>query len=235
MTSSATPTRRLTGISSMATRAVLADLAADYQARHGIELAVESVGGVDAAHRVQAGEAFDFVVLAADAVDRLIGSGHVLDGSRVGLVHSGVAVAVQAGAPRPDIGSESALREAVLAARSIGHSTGPSGVQLLRLFERWGLADRLQDRIVQAPPGVPVATLVARGEAELGFQQLSELIHAEGIAVLGPLPPAIQICTTFCAGIGARSTQVATVRSVLSFLASPAATAAKQHHGMDPA
>ena len=235
MTSSATPTRRLTGISSMATRALLTDLAADYQARHGIELAVESVGGVDAAHRVQAGEAFDFVVLAADAIDRLIASGQVLAGSRVDLAHSGVAVAVQAGAPRPDIASESALREAVLASRSIGHSTGPSGVQLLRLFQRWGLADRLQDRLVQAPPGVPVATLVARGEAELGFQQLSELIHAEGIAVLGPLPPAVQIRTTFSAGIGARSAQGAAVGALLSFLASPAATAAKQRHGMDPA
>ena len=235
MTSSAAPTRRLTGISSMATRALLTDLAADYQARHGIELAVESVGGVDAAHRVQAGEAFDFVVLAADAIDRLIASGQVLAGSRVDLAHSGVAVAVQAGAPRPDIGSESALREAVLASRSIGHSTGPSGVQLLRLFQRWGLADRLQGRLVQAPPGVPVATLVARGEAELGFQQLSELIHAKGIAVLGPLPPAVQIRTTFSAGIGARSAQGAAVGALLSFLASPAATAAKQRHGMDPA
>ena len=150
-------------------------------------------------------------------------------------MHSGVAVAVTAGAPHPDIGTEEALRAAVLAARSIGHSTGPSGVQLLQLFQRWGIADALKDRIVQAPPGVPVATLVARGEVELGFQQLSELIHAEGIDVLGPLPPAIQINTTFSAGLCTASTQASAVRALMAYLASPAATPAKQRHGMDPA
>lgn len=226
---------RLSGISSMATRAVLADLAADYRQLQGAEVAIESVGGVDAAKRVQAGEAFDLVVLASDAIDRLIGSGHVLADSKVDLVRSGVAAAVRAGAPRPDIGTESALRAAVLAARSIGHSTGPSGVQLLQLFQRWGLAETLKDRIVQAPPGVPVATLVARGEVELGFQQLSELIHAEGIDLLGPLPPSIQINTSFSAAVCARSTQAPAVRSLLAFLASPAAAPAKQRHGMEPA
>ena len=226
---------RITGISSMATRAVLAELLADYRQQQGVEVAVESVGGVDAARRVQAGEAFDLVVLASDAIDRLIASGHVVPGSRVDLVHSGVAVAVTAGAPHPDIGTEEALRAAVLAARSIGHSTGPSGVQLLQLFQRWGIADRLSGRIVQAPPGVPVAALVARGEVELGFQQLSELIHAEGIDVLGPLPPAIQINTTFSAGLCTASTQASAVRALMAYLASPAATPAKQRHGMDPA
>jgi molybdate transport system substrate-binding protein len=223
------------GISSMATRAVLADLTAEYRHQHGVEVAIEAVGGVDAARRVQAGEAFDVVVLARDAIDRLVDGGHVLAGSLVDLVHSGVAVAVCTGAPRPDIGTADAVRTAVLAARSIGHSTGPSGVQLLQLFQRWGLVDTLKDRIVQAPPGVPVATLVARGEVELGFQQFSELIHAEGITVLGPLPPAIQINTTFSAGIGVRSAQVPAVRALLAFLASPAAAPAKQRHGMDPA
>jgi molybdate transport system substrate-binding protein len=226
---------RLSGISSMATRAVLADLTADYRQQHGIEVAIESAGGVDAAKRVQAGEAFDLVVLASDAIDRLIASGHIVADSKVDLVHSGVAVAVRAGAPAPDLQTEEAVRRAVLAARSIGHSTGPSGVQLLRLFQRWGIADALKDRIVQAPPGVPVATLVARGEVELGFQQLSELIHADGIAVLGPLPPAIQINTTFSAGRCTGSTQVPAVRALMAYLASPAATAAKQRHGMDAA
>ena len=226
---------RITGISSMATRPVLAELLADYRLQQGVEVAIESVGGVDAARRVQAGEAFDLVVLASDAIDRLIASGDVVAGSRVDLVHSGVAVAVTAGAPHPDIGTEEALRAAVLAARSIGHSTGPSGVQLLQLFQRWGIADRLSGRILQAPPGVPVAALVARGEVELGFQQLSELIHAEGIDVLGPLPPAIHINTTFSAGLCTASTQASAVRALMAYLASPAATPAKQRHGMDPA
>ena len=225
---------RITGISSMATRAVLADLVAA-RPQQGVEVAIESVGGVDAARRVQAGEAFDLVVLARDAIDRLVASGHVVPGSRVDLVHSGVAVAVRSGAPQPDIDTEDAVRRAVLAARSIGHSTGPSGVQLLQLFQRWGIVEALKDRIFQAPPGVAVATLVARGEVELGFQQLSELMHADGISVIGPLPPAIQINTTFSAGRCTGSTQAAAVHDLLAYLASPAATPAKRRHGMVPA
>jgi molybdate transport system substrate-binding protein len=226
---------RLTGISSMATRALLAELAADYRACQGVEVALESVGGVDAAKRVQAGEAFDFVVLAADAIDRLIASGQVVAGSRADLVSSGVAVAVRSGSASPDIGSEGAVRQAVLAAARIGYSTGPSGVQLLKLFDRWGISDQLRGRLVQAPAGVPVAALVARGEVALGFQQLSELLHVAGITVVGPLPPAIQINTVFSAGLCTASTQAGAVHALLDYLTSPAATLAKQHHGMAPA
>jgi molybdate transport system substrate-binding protein len=226
--------QRLRGISSMATRAVLAELASGYRAGQGVELAIESVGGVDAARRVQAGEAFDWVVLAADAIDRLIAGGSVVAGSRVDLVHSGVAVAVRTGSPGPRIDSEHALRHAVLAARSVGYSTGPSGVQLLKLFDRWGLAETLRERLVQAPPGVPVGALVAAGEVELGFQQLSELLHVDGITVLGPLPPPIQIDTTFSAGLCTACSQSLAVQALLGWLASPQTAEAKRRHGMSP-
>lgn len=226
---------RLTGISSMATRAVLADLASDYQRLTGVEVAIESVGGVDAARRVQAGEAFDIVVLASDAIAKLIASGHAVAGSQVDLVQSGVSVAVRAGALRPDLGSEDAVRHAVRSARTIGYSTGPSGTQLLKLFERWGILAELQGRLVQAPAGVPVAALVARGEVDLGFQQLSELISASGIEVVGPLPPAIQITTTFSAARCTGSSQPDAVSPLLAYLRSPAADAAKRRHGMEPA
>jgi molybdate transport system substrate-binding protein len=225
----------ITGISSMATRAVLAELAGAYEARSGARVALESIGGVEAAKRVQAGEAFDVVVLARDAIDKLVAAGHLVAGSEVDLVRSGVAVAVRAGAARPEIGSEDALRRAVLAARTIGYSTGPSGVQLARLFERWGIGDQVQSRIVVAPPGVPVGTLVARGEVELGFQQLSELIHLEGIDVLGPLPAAVQIVTTFTAAVGARARQPDAGRALLAFMASPAVADVKRRQGMDAA
>ena len=225
----------LRGISSMATRQVLAELLAAYEQQTGQRAVIEAVGGVDAAKRVQAGEAFDVVVLASDAIDKLIAAGTIDAASKTDWVRSGVAVAVRAGAPLPGIGSEDAVRSAVLAARSISYSTGPSGVALAKLFERWGIADEVAGRMVQAPPGVPVGSLVARGDVELGFQQLSELLNVEGITVVGPLPPAIQITTIFSAGVGVHSAQALAAQALLDFMASPAATEAKRRQGMDPA
>lgn len=222
-------------ISSMATKQLLADLVQQFEPQSPQPVAVESVGGVDAAKRVQADEAFDAVVLASNAIDQLIAAGKVVAGSRTDLVKSGVAVAVRSGATHPDIGSEAALKAAVLAARSLSYSTGPSGVALVKLFERWGIAEEIKNRIVQAPPGVPVGSLVAKGEVELGFQQLSELIHLQGIDVVGPLPADIQIITTFSAGIAATCTRPEAVRPLLDFLVSPAADEAKRRNGMEPA
>ncbi|TDN63863.1 substrate-binding domain-containing protein [Paraburkholderia sp. BL10I2N1] len=225
----------ITGISSMSTRNVLADLVEEYERLSGQQVVVESVGGVEAARRVQHGEPFDFVVLAADAIDRLAAAGRVDPRSRVDLARSGVAIAVAAGAPRPDIGTEAAVRDAILAARSIGYSTGPSGSHLTRLFERWGIAETIAPPIVQAPPGVPVGTLVARGEVELGFQQLSELMHLQGIEVIGSLPVEIQVVTVFTAAICTASARHEAAKALLSFLASPKADSAKRGHGMESA
>ncbi|RZJ52582.1 MAG: ABC transporter substrate-binding protein [Acidovorax sp.] len=188
----------------MATRQVLAELTAGFEQATGHRASIEAVGGVDAAQRVMAGESFDVVVLAADAIAKLLAAGCIVPGSVVDLVHSGVAVAVPAGAPQPDIGSEDAVRQAVLAARSISYSTGPSGVALAKLFERWGIAGEIAGRMVQAPP-------------------------------VGPLPPAIQITTTFSAGIGALSQQADAARELLAYMASPQAADAKRKQGMDPA
>ena len=223
------------GISSMATRLLLADLLAALDDRLPAAVQIESVGGVDAAKRVQSGEAFDVVVLARDAIDKLIASGHVLVGSRVDLVHSGVAVAVREGAPRPDMSSEAAVRAAVLAAPSLSYSTGPSGVALAALFERWGIAQTIRERIVQAPPGVPVGSLVAQGQVALGFQQLSELLPLPGITVLGPLPPEIQIITTFSGGVCASSARPDDVRTLLALMNSAPCADIKRRHGMAPA
>ena len=223
------------GISSMATKALLSELAAAYQQASGQALVFESVGGVDAAKRVAAGEVFDVVALASDAIDKLAAAGHVRAGSRRDLVHSGVAVAVRAGQPLPDLSSEAAVREAVLAAPSLSYSTGPSGVALARLFERWGLAELLKDRILTPPPGVPVGSLVASGQVALGFQQLSELIHLPGITVVGPLPADIQIVTTFSAAVCATSPRAEAAQAAVDFLASPGTADAKRRQGMTPA
>jgi molybdate transport system substrate-binding protein len=222
-------------LSSMATRDVLAELAAQYERAAGQPVVAEAAGGVDVAKRVQAGEAVDVVVLAADAIDKLAAAGKVVAGSRVDLVASGVAVAVRSGAPRPDIDSEGAVKRAVLAARSLSYSTGPSGVYLEKTFAAWGIFDEIRERIVVPPPGVPVATLVAGGSVELGFQQLSELMNRPGVHVVGPLPAPIQYTTIFSGGIATACERPDAARALLAFLASPAARPVKERYGMQPA
>jgi len=222
----------LRAISSMATRQVLAELAEAFTKAQGTPLQIESVGGVDAARRVEAGEAFDLVFLASDAIAKLVAGGHLLGESRRAIVDSSVAIAVRAGASRPDIGSEAALRATVLAAPTLGYSTGPSGTALLKLFERWVLAETLKPRLVQARPGVPVGSMVASGEAVLGFQQYSELMNLEGVTLLGGMPPGLEITTTFTGAVttASRHPQAA---AVLEFMSAPATAGIKRRHGMD--
>jgi molybdate transport system substrate-binding protein len=224
-------------ISSMATRALLDELLAAYSKpkRTGAPVALEAVGGVEAARRVSAGEPFDMVALASDAIDRLAAAGRVDAAGKVDLVRSGVGVAVRSGAARPDVATEDALRRAVQDAASIGYSTGPSGIALTALFKRWGIAGDIEGRLVQAPPGVPVGSLVARGDVALGFQQVSELLHVEGIDLLGPLPPPAQIVTVFSAAPCVGSARRDDVRALLDFMRSPESAEAKRRHGMEPA
>lgn len=224
----------LKGISSMATRQLLAELTALWRERSGQDVAIESVGGVDAAKRVQAGEAFDLVILASDAIDKLMAARCLEPDSKVDIVLSGTSVAVPAGAIVPDISSEEAVRAAVRAAPSLSYSTGPSGVALAALFERWGIAEQVKPKIVTPPPGTPVGSLVAKGEVALGFQQLSELIHVQGIRIVGPLPPAIAIDTVFSGAVRKGSAQAGAAREVLAFMASPETAAAKRRQGMLP-
>ena len=227
-------TSEIRGICSMATRGLLAELCAEYAKRSGMAVSIEAVGGIDAARRVAADEPFDVVFLATDAIAKLAAAGKVDAAAQMPLVRSGVAAAVPAGAARPDISTEAALRDAVLAAPRIAYSTGPSGVALLELFRHWGIGEALRNRLLQAPPGVPVGTLLARGEASLGFQQLSELIGLAGIELLGPLPEPIQINTVFSAAPCTTSRQPAAVHALLRFLASPECDEAKRRHGMAP-
>ena len=219
-------------LSSMAARDLLVELAACGARELSQPIEASAGGGVDVLKRIQGGEATDIVVLSAQVVDKLIAEGHLLAYSRTDLVKSGVAIAVPAGASHPDISSEAAVKQAVRSARAPGYSTGPSGVYLEKLFERWGILEETRSRMVCAPPGVPVASLVARGECDLGFQQLSEMATAPGIDVLGPLPPAIQLYTVFSGAISAHSRHAAAARHVLEYFASPAVADVKLRHSM---
>jgi molybdate transport system substrate-binding protein len=222
-------------LSSMATRELLRELAASYQAASSQSVVSESAGGVDVAKRVQAGEAVDVVVLARAAIDKLAADGKVIAASRVDLVRSGIAVAVHAGAPRPDLSSEAAVKRVVQAAQTLSYSTGPSGVYLEKIFARWGILDRLRTRVVVPPPGVPVGSLVASGKVELGFQQLSELMNLEGVAVAGMLPPEIQSMTTFSGAVASVCNAVAPAQGLLDYMASAERASLKARHGMEPA
>ena len=218
----------------MATRGLLDELAAAFARHAGVEVRFEAVGGVEAARRVAAGEPFDVVVLATDAIDRLAAAG-LLDGAgKVDLVRSSVGMAVRAGATHPDVSTTEALRTALLGAPGIGYSTGPSGTALIALFERWGIADRLRDRLVQAPPGVAVGSLVARGDVALGFQQLSELIGVEGIDLLAPLTPEARISTVFSGAPSIGCVQPGAVQAMLAFITSSECASAVCRHGLRP-
>jgi molybdate transport system substrate-binding protein len=222
------------GISSMATRQILAELAEAYAASTAEQVAIESVGGVDAAKRIRAGEAFDFAVLASDALAQLEADGHIVPGSILGFAQSPMAMAVQAGATPPAISDEAAVRAAMQAARAIGISTGPSGNHVLKLVRDWGLEEELSKRIVQAKPGVPVASLLASSEVDLGFQQLSELLGAPGIEIVDVLPQAIQPMTIFAAGLCRAAANATAAGVFIEYLASDGSSDAKRRHGMTP-
>ncbi|WP_210208398.1 substrate-binding domain-containing protein [Rhodoplanes roseus] len=225
----------ITCISSMATRHILNELAALCEQRTGRALVVRSLGGVEAAKLVRAGEAVDIVLLASGPMEKLEAEGRLVAGSRTAFARSDIALAVPSSRPAPDVSTEAAVREAVSSATRLCYSTGPSGDHLMRLLERWGLAAGMADRLLQAPPGVPVGSLVAKGDADLGFQQYSELVNIPGITVIGGLPAAVQSTTVFTAGVAAASPDADGARAVIAVLVSSEADPVKRRHGMEPA
>jgi molybdate transport system substrate-binding protein len=224
--------RRLMGLSSMATRHILADLARDYDASHGTRVEVRSMGGVEAATLVRAGEATDIVILASKVMASLEAEGHLAKGGTMDFARSEIGLAVRAGSALLSLANEQAVKQAMGDARKICYSTGPSGDHLKALCEKWAIP---LARTLVAPPGVPVATLVANGDADLGFQQLSEIIGQPGIEVVGPLPPEIQAVTVFSAGISITSRDPESARALIAYLASVETDGAKRRHGMQPA
>jgi molybdate transport system substrate-binding protein len=223
------------GVSSMATRLILVDLAGRFEEETGRKADIKSMGGIVAAQRIREGEPFDIAVLAADAMQTLEAEGHLLPSSPTGFARSGIAMAVAAGSPHPRLNDEDDVKRAILAARAVAYSTGPSGAHLVKLMERWGVKQIVAARLVLAPPGVPVGALIARGDAEIGFQQLSELLHEPGVEVAGPLPREIQLMTMFSLGIATRSVDVSVSRDFCHYLTSTKAAEAILRFGMEPA
>ena len=218
-------------LSSLAIKEAYLELAPAFQAKTGHKVDTEWLGMVDILKRVKAGESADMVIASQKALGELKSLGKVA--AVVDLARSGVAVAVKKGAKRPDIGSGEAVKRALRAAKSIAYSSGPSGVYLVELVRKWGIAEELKPKSTQTPPGTAVGPLVARGEAEIGFQQMSELLpFTAGIDIVGPLPADIQIMTTFSGGVHIAARQADAARAWLAFIASSAAMLRK--HGMEP-
>jgi molybdate transport system substrate-binding protein len=220
-------------LTSMASRELLRDLAARFEGATSQGVSVEAAGGVEVAKRIRGGEAADIVVLARNAIEGLAQAGSLIGTSITDIAQSGIAVAVRAGAPAPDVATEESLKRAVIAASSVSFSTGPSGVYLEKIFARWGVLEELRARIVVPPPGVPVGSLVASGSVQVGFQQLSELINLAGIQVLGPLPAAIQLATVFSGAVACVSTRAPAASALLRYLASPEVRDIKPRFGME--
>ncbi|MFG3406996.1 substrate-binding domain-containing protein [Streptomyces sp. NPDC048142] len=216
----------------MATRPIVGELSGHIRLAHGIPVRFESAGGVEIARRVREGAEADLLVLADGAMAELEKEGHLLGGTVRPLWVSQVVAAVPEGTPVPALGSESELRAALLSAKRIAYSTGPSGTSLIDLITRLDLADTLGDRLVQSPPGVPAGSLLSSGRADLAFQQHSEMMDLPGVVVIGPLPGDAAISSMFSGGVPAASTQPRRAREVLDLLGSDAASGIARARGM---
>ena len=198
-------------------------------------MAITWSGTAKIKQQIAGGESYDLVIVGAPEIDAFVRDGKLISGTRVDLVRSGVGVAIKKGAPKPDISSVPALKNTLLNSKSIAYSTGPSGIYVLKMFENIGVAAEMKPKLIQTPSGTRVGDYLARGEAEIGFQQIAELIHETGIDFVGPLPPEIQNITVYSSGIHAAAKQPDAARTFQAFLASPEAVPAIKKNGMDPA
>jgi len=188
----------------------------------------------DVQKRIAAGEAADLIILGDSGTEALIKQGKLVASSRVNFVKASIGVAVRAGTPRPDISSADAVKRSVLAAKSVAYSAGASGIYLVSMFQKLGISDQINSKTATVKPGEPVGEVVARGDAEIGFHQVSELIPVKGIEILGPLPAEIQNITVYSGGIHSATKEADAATALVKFLTAPAAAPIIKKHGLEP-
>lgn len=221
-------------LSTQATEQSYRELVPQFERASGHKVTTIFTGTLDADKRLAAGETYDLLIMSSPSIDEHLKDGKLVPGSRVDLAKSGVAVGVKAGAKKPNISTVDALKKTILTAQSIGYSTGPSGVIIMRLFEKLGVLDQVKPKLKQAVSGEFVGSILAKGAVEIGFQQVSELSQFEGVDYVGPLPAEVQEYTTFSSGVmkGAKAEEPA--RALVRFLTSKDAAPVYRKRGMEP-
>lgn len=221
----------ITVMSTVAVREPYLELVPAFERATENKVATMWVGVSAQNERIKGGEIVDLVIGTASGIDELNKLGRLVSG--VAMAKSGIGAAVLSGAPRPDISSGEALKRTLLASKSIALSAaGPSGVYLSGLFQKWGIADELKPKIKQSPG--QIGDVLARGGAEIGFQQVSELSHFAGVNYVGPLPAEIQQFTIFSSGIIAGAKEADAAKALVNFITAPAAAAVFKRIGMEP-
>lgn len=221
-------------LASAATKEIVAELLPQFEKNSGHKVAVTWTGTADIKKRIAAGEVYDLVIVGGSVIDAFSQQGKLVAGSRVDLMKSGVGVAVRAGAKKPDVGSTEAVKKTLLAAKSVGYSSGPSGDYVVALIDHMGIADQVKPKMKQVPSGTRISTMIESGEVEIGFQQISELIHEKGIDYLGPLPAEIQKITVFSAGLYTGAKEPEAAKALVKALTDAHAAPMIKQHGMEP-
>lgn len=221
-------------ISSPAAKEALLELVPAFERATGHKVTIVWAGSGAGEKRILDGEVADLIMIATENVDRLIAAGKVVRGSNNPFVKSGVGIALKAGLPKPDVSTPEALRKAVLDAKSVAYSQGPSGFHVAEVFKKLGLTDAVKGKLTITPSGVQIGEIVARGEIDFGFQQVSELIHQPGIQFLGPLPAEIQYYTVFAFGLHTASAQPNVAKAFVNFVRSEGAVPIIKSKGLEP-
>ena len=223
------------GLFSNGVKAVVLDLLPEFERANGVTPVITWASTNMLIEEISKGATGDLAILTDEAIDGLIGQGKMVAGSRVDLVRSAIGIAVRQGAPKPDIGSAAALKQALLSARTISYSkTGISGVYFPTVLERLGIAEQVAAKVLIPPSGVPVGEVVAKGDAEIGVQQISELLPVPGIEIVGPLPAELQKVTVFSAGMFVGATDPQAAKALVAMLTSAVARPAYRRRGMEP-
>jgi molybdate transport system substrate-binding protein len=221
-------------LSSIATREAYNELVPQFEKSSGHTVITTWAGTTAIMQKMAAGERHDLIIISGTEIDELIRQGKIVADSRVNVARCGIGIAIRAGSPKPNVSSADALKRALLAAKTVGYTSGPSGIYMGKLIERMGIADQIKPKFRSVPSGGTIGTIVASGDCEIGFQQVSEIVHIPGVDFAGPLPPEVQHVTVFCCGVQTGSTNDVAARSLASFLSSAGAAAVMKKHGLEP-